>query len=379
MRVKWCCALPTARRGYGRLVTLGRDLSPLGRDLSGRRLVLSMAVDLTSRKEADERQRLLIREVDHRAKNALAVVQAILRLTKADNPADFAAAVAGRVDAMARAHTLLAENQWAGVEIAVLVTRELTPFNKPGAERIAFRGAAVTMRAEATQALALVLHELAANERHGARSTPQGRLDIAWFVTDAGKDQQPDGRELQILWDEHGGTALDGPPARRGFGTTLIGRTIGHQLGGTVQMDWKHGGLRCTLMLPETSFFTSEAMMQKPPETSHIVSSAAYTSRKLRILLVEDEPLVAMVAEMTLTDAGYDVLGPVGRVQEALDLLQRERPDAAVLDVNLFGQPVYPVAEKLVDMSVPFGFCTGYTQLEVRSERLRHVLGCTSP
>lgn len=120
-------------------------------------------------------------------------------------------------------------------------------------------------------------------------------------------------------------------------------------------------------------------MQATPPETYHVSASLTHTLRKLRILLVEDEPLVATVAEMALIDAGYDVLGPVGRVQEALDLVQRERPDAAVLDVNLFGQPVYPVAERLIDMSVPFVFCTGYTQLEVRSERLRHVLVLHKP
>ena len=354
--------------------------SPLGRDSSGRRLVLSMAVDLTVTKEADERQRLLMREVDHRAKNALAVVQAILRLTKADNPADFAAAVEGRVDAMAHAHTLLADNKWAGVEMAALVRAELA-LDKAGAERIAFHGPAVTVRAEATQALALVLHELAANAaRHGALSTPQGRVDVAWSVTNGGKDRGREGRQLQVLWREQGGAAVDGPPACRGFGMILIRQTICHQLAGRVQMGWEREGLLCTLMLPETCFVMNEVMMQAtPPETSHMSSSPTHPVRRPRILLVEDEPLVAMVAEMTLIDAGYDVLGPVGRVQDALDLLQFEQPDAAVLDVNLFGQPVYPVAERLVDMSVPFVFCTGYTQLEVRSERLRHVLVLHKP
>ena len=356
--------------------------SPLGRDAAGRRLMLSMAVDLTARQVADERQRLLMHEVNHRAKNALTTVQAILRLTRAANQIDFAACVEGRINALASAHTLLAHNQWSGVEIADMIRGELDASHKRHERRIICDGPVVVVRAEAVQALALVLHELAVNAvHHGALSTPKGRVGVNWSVIEANGPAAEEKWKLEILWHEQKELAFDKPPDVRGFGLMLVEQTICRQLMGTVQMDWQREGLLCTLVLPETCFLkggmATKSSAPKDIQVTAMPSSAI--SSKPRVLLVEDEPMVAMVVEAILIEAGYIVLGPVDQVQKAIDLVKRELPDAAVLDVNLSGQPVYPVAEILTSLSVPFIFCTGYDQLDVRPERLRHALVLAKP
>ena len=130
-------------------------------------------------------------------------------------------------------------------------------------------------------------------------------------------------------------------------------------MGGTIDLLWLPDGLFCQLSLPGDTWQTSgvvEAVVQgivKPP-----AQLPGHPGR--RVLVVEDEALTAMALQQLLEDAGYIVLGPVGRVEDALDLLRSGPPDAAVLDVNLFGATVDPVAAMLKDMGVPFLFCTGY-------------------
>jgi PAS domain S-box-containing protein len=217
------------------------------RDEAGRAvLVRGVNHDVTERRRAEERQLLLAREVDHRAKNALAVVQSIVGLTKHADPAQFRAAVTGRIAAMARAHTLLAREGWDGAELRELVEAELAPYLAAGAglpERVAIAGPAVALAPGAAQPLAMALHELATNAaKYGALSSPSGRVAIGWEAAPGGG--------LRLRWTESGGPALDGPPARRGFGSSVIRNTVERQLGGATRFDWPRSGLDCALTLP---------------------------------------------------------------------------------------------------------------------------------
>jgi len=200
--------------------------------------------DHTDRRLAEERQRLLMREVDHRAKNALAVVQALVRLTTADTMSSFVAAVEGRVAALARAHALLANNQWSGAELADIVRDELEPY--AGTGRIGIDGPPVTVAADSVQALGMILHELAVNAaKHGALSLPGGRVAVSW--------QRSGDGTLEIVWRERGGPPLAGRPERRGFGSELIAETALVQLGGEAAFHWEPEGLCCRLSVaPET-------------------------------------------------------------------------------------------------------------------------------
>src|SRR5947199_3325264 len=149
--------------------------------------ISGVTVDITDRKEAEERQALLASEVDHRARNALALVQSIVRLTRADDIKSYIAAVEGRIAALSRAHTLLAHSRWQGADLARLVDEELAAYRMGEAERIAASGPEVSLEPRTAQTLALALHELSTNAaKYGALSVTSGRVAVSW-------DLQPQG------------------------------------------------------------------------------------------------------------------------------------------------------------------------------------------
>lgn len=204
--------------------------------------------DITDRRDAEERRDLLTQEVNHRARNTLAIVQAILRLTRADTPGEFAALVEGRIAALARAQSLLAAERWAGVPLATLVADEIAPFGGVAAEgrsggRFRLEGPSFRIRADAVQALGMVFHELATNAaKHGALSVPDGTVSVAWAVDETQS-------RLRIRWSERGGPT-PGFPTRRGVGSRVIEATVTGQLGGQVERRWPEEGLVCDLALP---------------------------------------------------------------------------------------------------------------------------------
>lgn len=193
------------------------------------------------RRKAEEMQSLLTREVDHRSKNLLAVVQAVLRMTKAESTAEFVKAVSDRVAALARAHSLLAEKGWSGSSLRAVVEGELVACGEPG--RAALHGADVPLIASAVQPISTVLHELATNAaRHGALSTKEGRIEVAW------RRDEVEGI-LYLCWRETGGPPVEGPPARRGFGSRVVNTTIAG-LGGKVDRQWAASGLVFEMWVP---------------------------------------------------------------------------------------------------------------------------------
>ncbi|WP_426955177.1 PAS domain S-box protein [Muricoccus radiodurans] len=202
-----------------------------------------VAQDVTARKTAEERQALLMREVDHRAKNALAVVQAALRLTRAGNVDEFRRMVEGRVSALARAQTLLAEDRWSGTDLRTLLQGEMAPFLGGAEQRAELDGPPVSLPAAAAQPLAMAVHELATNAvKHGALAAPTGRVNIAWAL-------QP-GPSLRLRWVEAGGPPVPRPPERRGFGSRVLEGTVRGQLGGSITLSWERTGLVCEVAIP---------------------------------------------------------------------------------------------------------------------------------
>ena len=209
---------------------------------------LNIGQDVTARKAAEERQVLLMREVDHRAKNALQVVGAALRLTRAPDLPSYIRAIEGRVAALARAQTLLADDRWVGADLRTLLRGELTAFldvSTGGGPRVEVSGPAVALPAGAAQPLAMAVHELATNAiKYGALSTPAGRVAISW-----GKEGWPT-EMLRLRWTESGGPPLEGAPERHGFATRVLDGTVRGQLGGTVSLAWNASGLVCGIEIP---------------------------------------------------------------------------------------------------------------------------------
>ena len=166
-------------------------------------LAIGTIQDVTDRKQGEERQTLLMREVDHRAKNSLAVVQAVIRLTRADTIEDFVAAVQGRVEALARSHELLAESKWRGADLRALVTQELRPYAAENPDRVRVTGPDLGVATEAVQCLGMVVHELATNAaKYGALSAKEGTVDVGWTIEAGGRREgglartrRPEGRQ----------------------------------------------------------------------------------------------------------------------------------------------------------------------------------------
>ena len=201
--------------------------------------------DITERKRAEERQRLLIRELDHRVKNALASVATVAQRTREGSGSmdEFLQVFDGRIQSMANAHALLSRNHWHGVSLADVVHSELAPY--VGAGSAAVGGPEVMLTAEATQPIAIVLHELVTNaSKYGALTSPRGRITVHW---DLPREHVQTG--LKLEWIETGGPPCR-TPSQAGYGTRAIRSLIPYELEGTVDLAFAADGVRCKIELP---------------------------------------------------------------------------------------------------------------------------------
>src|SRR5262249_42950479 len=228
----------------GRRVDVSLTVSPL-RDRSGKVVGASkVGRDITDRKRAEKMQRVLTDELAHRVKNTLATVQAIANqsLVRAKSPPDFVSSFAGRIQALAKAHTLLTKTSMQGADVMELVSEQVL-IGAPNDDRISCSGPLLVLDAQAAVHLALVLHELATNARkHGALSVPQGRLSVTWQMRTNG------GCSLLLSWKESHGPKVSAPSAH-GFGRTLIEQTV-RARGGEASVDYRTDGLSCEIKLP---------------------------------------------------------------------------------------------------------------------------------
>jgi two-component sensor histidine kinase/ActR/RegA family two-component response regulator len=300
-----------------------------------------------------ERQSILAREVDHRAKNALAIVQSIVRLTRAQDVPGYIAALEGRIAALSRAHGLLSNSRWQGASLGNLVEEEVAPYRTSVANRIITEGPEILLHPGSAQTLALALHELATNAaKYGSLSDGAGQVRIQW-ETQKGT--------LQLKWIEANGPTVTAPQ-EGGFGTKLIEASISGQLGGSAIFDWQPSGLQCTLTVPSGGE-PGSAQYSSSANLGTASLGRAETKPRItdnRILLVEDEALIGMMMVDILTELGFSVLGPITNIGEAMAAAHRGDFNNAILDINLRGELVYPVADVLIANGVPFLFVTGY-------------------
>ncbi len=239
---------PEARASEGMIRTKdGRErlwsvvVSALGTQSDGRRLFVCMAQDVTEQKAHEEHVQLLMREVNHRAKNMLSVVVSIAHQTAAQNPKDFVERFSDRIQALSANQDLLVRNEWNGVDIEDLVRAQLAHFADLIGSRIVIQGAELRLNAASAQAIGLALHELATNAgKYGALSTDRGRVDISW---------ETEVDTLAMSWVEH-----DGPPVvapkRRGFGTTVMEAMAERSVDGVVDLDYAPSGVTWRLTCP---------------------------------------------------------------------------------------------------------------------------------
>jgi PAS domain S-box-containing protein len=344
----------------GRRIDMSLTTSPL-RDKSGRVIGASkVGRDITERKQAEQLQRTLTNELIHRIKNTLATVQAIATqsLLRAKSPSGFVSSFTGRVQALAKAHTLLTKTMMQGTDVTELVSEQVL-LGVSDDNRISCSGPLLVLDAQQALHLALVLHELATNARkYGALSVPNGRLSVSWQMRTNG------GRNLLLLWKESSGPKVTAP-SERGFGSTLIEQTL-RAHGGEASVHYNTDGVTWEIKLPITentrpSIGTDAAAPKITSGPSVLQSQDNQPSLKSkRILLIEDEPLVSMDMESSLTAAGCEIIGPAGTLEDAKLLVEDANYDAALVDANLAGYPVDELATALTQKNCPFAFVTGY-------------------
>jgi two-component sensor histidine kinase/two-component SAPR family response regulator len=326
------------------------------RDAAGAITRLSgVTVDMTDLEKAQEHQLLLAREVDHRAKNALAVVQAIVRLTRAESLAAYVLAIEGRIGALSRAHALLASSRWEGAKLESIVEQELAPYRGKASEKITTAGPNIVLPPATGQTIGLALHELATNAaKYGALSALSGKIDLTWRL-ESGR--------LVLEWVEVGGPPPSAP-TRLGYGIKTVTAAFERQLQGDVTFRWLPQGLHCRLSLPFGAKSDAMALSAAAAKPMTIDKSreAPLALKGNRLLLVEDEALVASMMTEALNEIGFEVVGPFGKMDYRLGAAVSGEIDAAILDVNIGGELVYPIAEILAAREIPFAFVTGYSE-----------------
>lgn len=218
------------------------------RDADGRpTLVFGVNYDITERRTVEERQRFLLREINHRVKNTLATVQALATQTvrHAREPREFLEAFSQRLRALGLAHGLLSEYEWRGIGIRDLAKTELSPFDDTEAPRISIVGQDALLTPDQALGLALILHELASNAlKYGALSVPEGEVALSWTVT--GRKGE---KRLQLEWIESGGPKVT-PPAHHGFGSILIRRSLAKVISSEVSHEYLPDGVRAHISMP---------------------------------------------------------------------------------------------------------------------------------
>ncbi len=310
------------------------------------------------RQGAAERQELLIAELNHRVRNILGLTLGLISQSRAGSSSveEFAAVLGGRVQALARAHDQITQDQWGPASLRTVVEAEAEAYaggapggsNAGGGTGVRIGSPNVLLRPDAFTTVVLVLHELMTNSaKHGALQGGQGHVDITWTPDASG--------QLVIQWIESGGPPVQAP-IRRGFGTTIIERSIPHDLKGEATIRFLPAGLRARFVIP------AAYVVAGGPTAAHPEPPAPRSPARLSgaVLLVEDNIIIALDAERMLAKMGAAQVDVAGSVAEALTSISSHQPDFAVLDVNLGGETSFAVATRLQELGVPHVFATGY-------------------
>jgi len=303
------------------------------------------------RDRASEKQELLIAELNHRVRNILSLIRGLVSQgrTGTDSVDDFAAVLGGRVQALARAHDQITKQHWGPGSLATLINTETNAYLGEKLDRVRVTGPDVALQPQAFSTLALVIHELMTNAtKYGALCDDNGIVEISWKCDATGR--------LAIKWDETGGPPVQAP-TRRGFGSTIIERSIPHELKGEADVKYRLAGLLVRLVIPSDFIVAAVSTAELPAR-----EDAANTMVGIDgvILLVEDSIIIALDAEEMLLNMGADRVDTAGSSKEALRLIEADIPTMAILDINLGNETSFAVARRLKELDVPFVFATGY-------------------
>ena len=309
-------------------------------------------VALQERRLIERQQEVLIAELNHRMRNVLGLVCSIISQSRlgATSVDDFAEVIGQRVQALGRAHDLITAGSTSPSTLRGLVITEAKAYLGDHAGRVRISGPDSQLTPAAVTTVALVIHELMTNSvKYGAMSSVAGELLIGFARSRDG--------ELELSWEERGGPAITAPPARRGFGTTLIEGSIPHDLGGTCAIDFAPGGLQVKMTVPARHVTRFLDAAEEASSQASVTSEVPLTGP---VLLVEDNMLIALDAEEMLRKLGASEVRLAGSVIEAQGLLDAGGIAFAVLDFSLGGETTETLGRTLQAQGIPFLFATGY-------------------
>ncbi|MFC3126572.1 HWE histidine kinase domain-containing protein [Pseudoroseomonas globiformis] len=327
------------------------------------------------RRVAQERQEILIAELNHRVRNILGLIRGLVTQSRshARTVDEFAEMVGGRIQALARAHDQINTDRWQAAPLHELVSAEAEAYLNDKQDRILLSGPPVLLEPSAYTTMALVMHELVTNAaKYGALCDRAGQVRLRWDFTAA--------EDLELFWTEEGGPPVK-PPQRQGFGTTIVERALPHDLKGEAELRYAITGVEARFVIPASH--VRRGTGQVPASAAALVAAAplpvAEFSLAGRVMLVEDNLLIAMDAEDQLRRMGAEAVDVASSVQAALRLLEHAPPQIALLDVNLGRENSFPVADALLAKGVPFVFATGYGETNAFPERFRTAAVISKP
>lgn len=305
------------------------------------------------RKRAQERQTLLISELNHRVRNILTLTKAIIHQTSQNgrNVEEFVEVLNARIGALAIAHEQLTKKEWAGVSLTQLLNTEIQAYiNK--ANKVFLSGSDVLIKAEASITLVLVLHEMFTNAaKYGPLLDSSGKIKVEYV-------RQSDD-SLVIHWVEIGG-----PPVAQahtsGFGGTLIRKLIPHELDGEVDYRLETAGVTATFLIPAKHLDWTQTSDVGEPHVHPVLLEEQLKVENMSVLVLEDNLIIAMDVEQKVKELGVKRIQVVGDVHSAKAILNKSRPDVAILDVNLGEETSFAIAEELVAAGTQIMFVTGY-------------------
>ncbi|GAB5350139.1 HWE histidine kinase domain-containing protein [Alteriqipengyuania sp. 357] len=321
------------------------------------------------RKRASEQQDLLIAELNHRVRNILNLIRGLVNQSRheAGDTATLTKLIGGRIGALAAAHDNLTRDNWGPTSLKKLIAEEAEAYLGSKTARLSVEGHDVLVVPQAYTVLALVLHEMITNSaKYGSLSDQSGDLLIVL-------DRHENG-DLELRWKERGGPPVQAPK-RQGFGTTIIEKSIPHELQGEADVQFALGGLEARFVVPARFLKEAENDHEMTSHVDHKDADAGSENADghqlpARVLLIEDNMIIALDTEEMLKELGVDEVLVSGSVTQALRAIEKDRPDFAVLDFNLGEESSEPVARELKRMGVPFVLATGYSAKEVKFDEL---------
>ncbi len=329
-------------------------------------VVLRMTDEVArERSRAQEQQELLIAELNHRVRNILNLIRSLVNQSQHDATSiiDFSKIIGGRINALASAHDNITRENWAPAPVTALIETELEAYLQEKRERMFLTGDEVLIKPEAYTVLALVVHELVTNSaKYGCLCDSHGQLRVDLSRSENGG--------LLIEWKESGGPPVK-PPTRRGFGSTIIERSIPYELKGEAELRFKLAGLEASFTIP-AQFIVTPSPEDIAASTAKAAKKEALQAQVARlpnhVLVVEDSMIIALDTEENLKRLGVPKVSVASSVAGALEAIKVHKPDFAILDFNLGAESSTPVASALSEVGVPFVLATGYGDMESQLE-----------